>query len=143
MEATRLSDKADTTAAVADGPPAPMLAENEVEFLSAADLAQLRMGSSTTATTLKNDLNSNGQKGRKKIGKSSIKNIFPVVSSTLVDKEEDTVPAPKSKENIAALREIALDHQYNENNDTKWANIPDDEILPIDRAAPCLFHLLQ
>ena len=143
MEATKLSDEADTTAPVeADGPPAPMLAENEVEFLSAADLAQLRMGSSTTATTLKNDLNNNGLKGRKKIGKSTIKNIFPV-SSTSVDKEEDTVPASKSKEDIAALREIALDHQYNENNDTKWANIPDDEILPIDRAAPCLFHLLQ
>ena len=36
----------------------------------------------------------------------------------------------------------ALDQQYNEDNDNLWANIPSDEVLPIDRAAPCLAHLL-
>lgn len=44
--------------------------------------------------------------------------------------------------NLAALREAALDQQYNEDNDALWASIPEEETLPVDRAAPCLAHLL-
>ena len=141
MEATRLSDEADTTAPIeADGPPAPMLAENEVEFLSAADLAQLRMGSATSIKAAKSDVNSNSlTTGKSKKGNRSVKDI----SVPPEEEEGESVPVVRSKKDIAALREIALDHQYNENNDTKWANIPDDERLPIDRAAPCLLHLLH
>ena len=116
----------------------PKLATNDVEFMSVADLAQLRMGSAAT-NAAKSNLKSNS---KSKKGGSSVK----ITSLPLSDSEEegDNVPiVARSKKDIAAMREIALDHQYNENNDTKWANIPDDEILPIDRAAPCLLHLLQ
>jgi hypothetical protein len=47
-----------------------------------------------------------------------------------------------SLSDLNALREAALDMQYNEENESKWASIPEDEQLPIDRAAPCLQHLL-
>lgn len=43
---------------------------------------------------------------------------------------------------LAALREAALDMQYNEDHESRWASIPEDEVLPVDRAAPCLQHLL-
>ena len=47
-----------------------------------------------------------------------------------------------NKESKEEMREIALDMQYLENDDKKWANIPNDEILPIDRACPSLKFLL-
>jgi hypothetical protein len=43
---------------------------------------------------------------------------------------------------LAQLREMALDQQYNEDEEAKWTNIPENEILPVDRAAPFLQHLL-
>jgi hypothetical protein len=43
---------------------------------------------------------------------------------------------------IQRSREMALDDQYNEDKDNKWCFIPSEEILPSDRAAPCLTHLL-
>lgn len=39
-------------------------------------------------------------------------------------------------------REKELDVQYAEDDQKTWANIPLVEILPVDRAAPCLAHLL-
>lgn len=44
---------------------------------------------------------------------------------------------------LAQLREMALDLQYNEDEETQWASIPEQELLPIDRAAPFLAHLLE
>ena len=43
---------------------------------------------------------------------------------------------------IQRSREMALDDQYNEDKDNKWCFIPSEEILPSDRAEPCLAHLL-
>jgi hypothetical protein len=40
------------------------------------------------------------------------------------------------------MREYSLDLQYLENDEKKWANIPLDEILPIDRACSSLKFLL-
>ena len=47
-----------------------------------------------------------------------------------------------SLEELNLLREAALDMQYNEDQDNRWAYIPKQETLPIDRAAPCLAHFL-
>lgn len=45
-------------------------------------------------------------------------------------------------EDLSKLREAALDMQYAEDRESKWAVIPIEERLPIDRAAPGLAHLL-
>lgn len=59
------------------------------------------------------------------------------------NKEKKTKTIEKNNnESIEEMREIALDMQYLENDDKKWANIPNDEILPIDRACPSLKFLL-
>lgn len=70
--------------------------------------------------------------------------------------EEDEKPGKKSKnsapasdaveyvrmEDLSKLREAALDMQYAEDQESRWAVIPDSERFPIDRAAPCVAHLL-
>lgn len=40
-------------------------------------------------------------------------------------------------------REEELDIQYKEDDSKLWADIPFEERLPVDRAAPCLQHLLE
>lgn len=58
-------------------------------------------------------------------------------------KSNDSAVEFVSASDLAALREAALDVQYSEDQDNLWAVIPEEECLPIDRAAPCLMHLLK
>jgi hypothetical protein len=44
---------------------------------------------------------------------------------------------------LKALREAALDQQYCEDVEQVWASVPDDEILPTDRASSRFQHLLE
>lgn len=57
------------------------------------------------------------------------------------ERQESAVEFISAKD-LALLREAALDLQYSEDQDNRWAVLPQEEILPIDRAAPCLLHLL-
>jgi len=64
------------------------------------------------------------------------------------ESEEDEEQAGKSsagKSSTSALREREreLDVQYAETDDKEWAFVPASERLPVDRAAPCLVHLLE
>lgn len=43
---------------------------------------------------------------------------------------------------LALLREAALDQQYSEDKESSYANIPEDECITVDRACPKLAHLL-
>ena len=43
---------------------------------------------------------------------------------------------------LQLLREASLDEQYAEGADDQWAAVPAEELLPVDRAAACLSHLL-
>ena len=43
---------------------------------------------------------------------------------------------------LQLLREASLDEQYAEGADDQWAAVPAEELLPVDRAADCLRHLL-
>ena len=45
-------------------------------------------------------------------------------------------------ERAKIAREAALDRQYSETDDKLWACVHPSERLPVDRAAPCLQHLL-
>jgi hypothetical protein len=47
-----------------------------------------------------------------------------------------------SPADLALLREAALDIQYSEEQDNHWMIVPEDEVLPVDRAAPSLLYLL-
>lgn len=47
-----------------------------------------------------------------------------------------------SAADLALLREAALDVQYSEDQDNRWALIAAEDKLPVDRAAPALSHLL-
>lgn len=47
-----------------------------------------------------------------------------------------------SLDQLAMLREVGLDMQYSEDKESLWAYIPENEILPVDRAAACLAHML-
>ncbi len=42
----------------------------------------------------------------------------------------------------ARRRERELDRQYGEGAGKAWARVPPHERVPVDRAAPCLLHLL-
>ena len=68
-------------------------------------------------------------------------NQTPTKIITKKEKKSKTT-VKKSNETIEEMREYALDVQYLENDDKKWANIPFDEILPIDRACSSLKFLL-
>jgi hypothetical protein len=84
----------------------------DVEFLSLADLEQLRDGNKSQPKQKKGKKTSSGD-------------------------EEFINPG-----SLAQLREMALDQQYNEDEEAQWASIPQEEQLPINRAAPFLAHLL-
>lgn len=65
-------------------------------------------------------------------------------------KEEANASSPEgdgvefiNMNDLAALREAALDQQYAEDRDSTWACIPVEEMLPVDRAASCIQHLLD
>jgi hypothetical protein len=87
-------------------------ASDSVEFMSAEDIAML--------------LNQSPKKEKTK------------VTSTIKAKTK----VNKNSESVEEMREYALDLQYLENDEKKWANIPLDEILPIDTACSSLKHLL-
>ena len=87
-------------------------ASDSVEFMSAEDIAIL--------------LNQSPKKEKTKI------------TSTIKVKAK----VNKNNESVEEMREYALDLQYLENDEKKWANIPVDEILPIDSACSSLKHLL-
>ena len=94
---------------------------DSVEFMSAEDIAMLlnqtpnneKKTTKTTTTTTKTNV-SKGKESKSK----------------------------KSNESIEELREYALDLQYLENDEKKWANIPVEERITIDRACSSLKHLL-
>lgn len=48
-----------------------------------------------------------------------------------------------SPADLQKMREAALDAQYAEDAPAMWAVIPLEERLPLDRAAPCMEHLLR
>eukprot|EP01031_Cornospumella_fuschlensis_P026712 gene26712-32279_t len=58
-------------------------------------------------------------------------------------KQEDAAMDFVSAADLALLREAALDVQYSEDQDNRWAVISPEERLPVDRAAPALSHLLS
>eukprot|EP01038_Epipyxis_sp_PR26KG_P009543 gene9543-12853_t len=91
-----------------------------VEFMSLSELQKIRDLSSTAEES---EHKSKEIKGKKKKRKS------------------DEISVSKNKELLQA-REAELDIQYSEPPDKRWAYIPDNEELPIDRAAPYLQHLL-
>lgn len=107
-----------------------------MEFIGPADLEKLRSGDNRDKSS--------------RVGSSSkIRKATAVTSSddsnVNVRKKKSKISSAdhSSEDDISRLREAALDHQYGEDYDTKWASIPADELLPIDRAAPCLMHLLS
>lgn len=77
-------------------------------------------------------------------GEDDIKFVEPEKKSkkskNLIEKEVEIQYISLSK--LAELREAGLDQQYGETKDSLYAYIPEDEILPNDRAAPCLINLL-
>lgn len=90
---------------------------DSVEFMSAEDIALLLNQTPTT-----NEVKTKKGKSKK------------VISNESKDK--------KNNESIEEMREYALDLQYLENDEKKWANIPLDEVIPIDRSCLSLAHLL-
>jgi hypothetical protein len=101
-----------TKVSVESASDAVVLSKETVEFITMEELAKLRSGADKQVSS-------------KKRKKASPKDYSI---------EEDV--------DVKELREIALDYQYNEDKDNMWQNIPAEEVLPIDRAAPCLAHLL-
>lgn len=80
----------------------------------------------------------------------------PSTSEKVEKKSKSDVPPPAptssdissavefmSVADLAKLREAALDLQYQEDEEGFWANIPPEEVLPVDRAAPQFSHLLK
>ena len=78
--------------------------------------------------------------------------MFQPSSEPFVYKPLQTKPCDESSERkktssdkigIRERREQELDLQYAEDDSKRWANVPTNERLPVDRAAPCLEHLLK
>ena len=96
--------------------------DDSVEFMSAEDIAILlnQTPALTKTNKEKNEKNDKNDKNDKKT----------------------KIAVKKVNQSIEEMREYSLDLQYLENDEKKWANIPLDEILPIDRACSSLKFLL-
>jgi hypothetical protein len=65
------------------------------------------------------------------------------LSKTSIEKIDNEIDVEyMSLSKLAELREAGLDQQYGETKDSLYAYISKEEILPNDRAAPCLINLL-
>jgi len=129
--------------------PSVNVISTEVEYLSPAELAILRNGPSQIEKkipALKDPPQKLKTQSSSSISNNSSKKCdISAEDLVIVDETAELSDQSEDEEivDIATMREIALDHQYNEDKDNKWANIPVEERLPVDRAAPCLAYLLQ
>lgn len=110
------------------------------------DLAALRNVNKPIETNLSTEVSSLVVKEKKKISKkvspSLLQPLIAPLTTTSRLRNRNRNRSEDDDREIRRLREKELDVQYEESDSKLWANIPTEERLPVDRAAPCLQHLL-
>jgi hypothetical protein len=123
-----------------------------VEFISLSDIAAIRSASEGDEVKKSNQGGGSAnleivRADKKRMeSSSSIDEIYSEQEAALKQlqrqRAENIVAQRKLTLKLKRLREKTLDIQYNEDHDNRWTNIPPEESLPVDRAAPFLAHLL-
>ena len=103
-----------------------------VSFISIKELEKLRGEEKLSADRIVvSTTKTHARKGTKELGSKTMSTINTKTLSS------------NKKEIEKQSREAKLDRQYYESDEKRWAHIPSNERLPIDRAAPYLQHLLD